>query len=610
MFGLDRQVERALELRRELDAAKLSRRELARLGLIAGSAHWAKGASLRAALAQTVPAIPLAPWRDELPIPPRLGAGGYSYNPADHQWCDRYPAQSAQCYELRIREHGHSFHKDLPQSMVWSFNGTFGGPVLDVRYGQPFCLYIENDLPADHVGYGNPETTSHLHNFHTATESDGGPWNWLKPGEHRIQHYTMCRAGFSDPQGAGNPYYRDTTGLAPGGTWWAQDGGDGDLRETLTTLFIHDHRPEFTAPNLYKGLFMMVRAFDQQDTGDESTGWKLPSGDYDVPLLFQDKQIVPDTGEMTYNQFAVDGFLGNYLTVNGKIRPYLEVEPRAYRFRLLNGGPSRFYRFVLRAGGRNVTFAQISESGNLLYMPRRNLQEIDLWVAERSDIIVDFSGMADRTEIIMSNTLKMRDDGRGEDVGKRLNPDDPANQILKLVVKSKGRSYPRFSLPNYFRPLPPPPDLSKVRRRLFKFERKNGMWAINGRFWDPDLDHANAASHIDPPHVVARDSAEIWTLDSSSGGWDHPMHIHFEEGQIIARNGVSIPVASRHRYDIYRLRQSRLDVLLRFRDFPRTDFRPTGGVPHTRDDHGRYVMHCHNVVHEDHAMMVTWTIRA
>jgi FtsP/CotA-like multicopper oxidase with cupredoxin domain len=603
MFSLDHASKRALQLRAELDAAKLNRRELAKLGLVAGSAAYAGGASLRQALGATVPVVPLTPWVDALPIPPNTNVGGYSYDHADHQWSAKYDADASRCMSIDMVEHDHKFHRDLLPSRVWSFDGTFGGPVHDAWYGKAFCFKLTNKLPTDHVGYAQPETTSHLHNFHTATESDGGPWNWLKPGTSRVQHYSMARAGFShDPAEFADP-------TAPGGTWWAKDGGDGDLRETLTTLFMHDHRPEFTAPNLYKGLFMMVRAFDTQDTGSESTGWRLPSGKYDVPLLFQDKEIVADTGEMTFNQFATDGFLGPYLTVNGKFKPFFEVEPRAYRFRLLDGGPSRFYRFVLRTGGQYFKFAQITRSGNFLPVPKKGLQKIDLWVAERSDIFVDFSGMADGTEIIMSNTLKMRDDGRGEQVGATLNPDDPANQLLKFVVRRRQASYPKLTLAKAFRPLPPLPDPSTLPRKVFKFGRTNGQWSIDGRFWDPDLDHTNAAIDFSP-HEVTRDTAELWVLDSSSGGWDHPMHIHFEEGQIIRTNGVAVPAASRFRTDIYRLRQSVHEVVLRFRDFPQSGYSPSSGqVEQTKADHGRYVMHCHNVVHEDNAMMTTWSIR-
>ena len=609
MISLDRDTRRALELRAQLDAAKLDRRELARLGLVAGGSAWAQGASLRKAIAATVPVAPLTAWKYPLPMPPVCQTrGGYDYEHADHQHSNRWDAAQSRCYDLDIVEHDHKFHGDLPASKVWSFEGTFGGPLVDARYGQAFCLRFNNKLPGDHVGYAQPEPTTHLHNFHTASESDGGPWNWLRPGKSRVQHYCMARAGFADRMGGGNPHYRDTTGQSRTGSWWAEDG-TGDIRETLTTLFAHDHRPEFTAPNLYKGLFMMVRAFDQDDTGDETTGWRLPSGEYDVPLLLQDKDIVAETGEMTYNQFAVDGFLGGYLTVNGGYKSYLEVEPRAYRFRVLNGGPSRFYRCVFRTGGKNVPFAEITRSGNFLPVPNKGLTSIDVWVAERNDIILDFSAFPERTQIIMSNTLMMRDDGRGEKTGKSLNPDSPANQMLKFIVRRKKPSYPKFTLPAYFRPLPPLPDLTKLPRKTFKLERKNGQWSINGRFWDPDIDHENAEDGFSP-NVITRDTAELWTLDSSSGGWDHPLHIHFEEGLIIRSNGSTVPESKRYRTDIYRMRQNKLEVVLRFRDFPQSDFRSSHEqAENTRGDPGRYVMHCHNVVHEDHAMMATWSIR-
>jgi FtsP/CotA-like multicopper oxidase with cupredoxin domain len=109
---------------------------------------------------------------------------------------------------------------------------------------------------------------------------------------------------------------------------------------------------------------------------------------------------------------------------------------------------------------------------------------------------------------------------------------------------------------------------------------------------------------------IRRNSAEIWTLESSSGGWQHPLHIHFEEGQMITQNGVRIAEGNRYRADIYRLGNNMMEIVMRFRDFPDTrGYSPSGGVNQTADN-GRYVMHCHNVVHEDHAMMATWSIKA
>ena len=185
---------RALELRAELDAAKLSRRELAKLGLIAGGSAYAKGASLRAAIAKEPAARPLTPWKDEMPVPPKTKVEGYDYSHADHQWSQRYDASATRCYEIKQREHNHRFHSDLEASTVWSFDSIFGGPVHDAWYGKAFCFRIKNELPADHKGYGSPETTSHLHNMHTATESDGGPWNWLTARTPRGSSITACPA--------------------------------------------------------------------------------------------------------------------------------------------------------------------------------------------------------------------------------------------------------------------------------------------------------------------------------------------------------------------------------------------------------------------------------
>ncbi len=212
-------------------------------------------------------------------------------------------------------------------------------------------------------------------------------------------------------------------------------------------------------------------------------------------------------------------------------------------------------------------------SGNFLPKPTLNQTSTDFWVAERNDIWLDFSAYPDGTEIIMSNTLRMRDDGRGEQVGSALNPDDPANQLVKFIVRRKQARYPKLKLPKAFRPLPPLPDPTTLPRKVFKFGRKNGMWAINDKFWDPDIDHDNAALNISP-NEVTRDTAELWVLDSSQGGWDHPLHIHFEEGQIIRTNGVAVPQGKRYRTDIYRLRQSVHELILRFRDFPMDGYSP------------------------------------
>lgn len=214
---------------------------------------------------------------------------------------------------------------------------------------------------------------------------------------------------------------------------WIDPASGGDLRETLTTMFIHDHRPEFTAANVYRGMVAMVRAFDDDDTGDEETGWRLPSGQYDVPLILADKQFDQDS-QLAFNQFSVDGWLGDKLTANGKIQPYMDVKRRKYRFRVLNGGPSRFYNLLLRKGGVNQPFDLISKSGNLLARTIRGATSLELWVAERSDIVIDFSRFKKGDKVYLCNNLVMMADGRGIDRGKTTNPDSVTNQILEFRI--------------------------------------------------------------------------------------------------------------------------------------------------------------------------------
>lgn len=581
---LDRQVAAALRLRDELNATRFTRRELSRMGLLAGSAYFGvRGLSLRRALAQTVTSPRTTPWKDRMPVPKVLDHAGHldDYKAEDHQWCKDYYEPKRE-YLLVAQRDFHSFHSDLPPSEIWSYGSNgFGGTMIDAHYGEPIMIRIKNELPRDHVGFGHPEISTHLHNFHNAVESDGGPWNWHGPGSYRDQHYTMCRAGFTDPR------YEETF---------------GDPRESLTTLFFHDHRPEFTSANVYKGLVGMFRIFDEQDTGEEGKGWNLPCDDYDVPLILADKQFDPRTGLMTFNQFAVDGFLGDKITVNGKIQPYFEVERRKYRFRILNGGPSRFYTLQLRQGGKSHPFTQITHSGNFLPSPRTNLTKLDVWVAERSDIIVDFSRFKAGDKVYLANSMVMRASGEGQDRGKSVNPDRVENQIVEFrVIEADGDD--KSSVPGFFRDLPVI-DTSKVaKRRTWKFEKTNGTWRINGKLWDPEIDH-DPANVGNPLVQVKANTAEIWTFESTSGGWDHPVHVHFEEGIAIKNNGSNIAPAARVRSDVHRMAGNKLEVFMQFRDFPDPKFYGRG----PKGDIGRYVIHCHNTLHEDHSMMASFTV--
>src|SRR5262249_37757972 len=150
---------------------------------------------------------------------------------------------------------------------------------------------------------------------------------YFERGQYFDYHYAMARAGFDS--GRFDPLV-------------------GDVNETMSTLWYHDHRVDNTSQNVYKGLAGFLLAFSEFDTGDELTGFHLPSfPEFDVPLLLGDKLFDPSSGLLCFDLFNFDGILGDKFVVNGKIQPFFEVQQRRYRFRILNGGPSRFYQLFL-----------------------------------------------------------------------------------------------------------------------------------------------------------------------------------------------------------------------------------------------------------------------
>jgi len=180
-----------------------------------------------------------------------------------------------------------------------------------------------NDLPAQNGGVGMNSVTTHLHNAHTPSESDGFPCDFFPSGKFYDQHYPNQLAGFG-------------TTHQP----------NGDPNESLGTLWYHDHRVDFTSQNVYKGLTGFYCLFNNQDTGNETTGFRLPGVPdpnnfyaplkYDVPLMLADRVFDPSTGILFFDLFNFDGILGDKFLVNGKIQPFFEVEPRRYRFRILD----------------------------------------------------------------------------------------------------------------------------------------------------------------------------------------------------------------------------------------------------------------------------------
>ncbi|AYC31192.1 bilirubin oxidase [Pseudomonas cavernae] len=512
---------------------------------------------------------------DRLTPAPTLTAnlGGGEAGRDEHQRYAELTVTPPRLYELHAVERDWRFHQDLPVQPVWIYqaNTPDFSPVILARYGYPLLCRIYNDLPPNHQGFGTPEISTHLHNLHCGSESDGFPGDYYSAnkfgptltaqGHFKDHFYPNILAGYDEFPAT-----------------------KGDPREALGTLFYHDHTLDFTAPNLYRGLAGFYLLFDDIDSGNEQDtnpqALRLPSGAYDYPLDFCDRRFDP-TGMLFYDQLNPEGILGDKVVINGKIEPVLRVARRKYRFRLLNTGPSRFYALSLvNANNAMQVFTYIANDGNLLPAPLKLQTRVELGVAERADIIVDFAKYPLGTELYLVNRMRQEDTRGPKDVK------DTGPRILKFVVDRNATDYSR--VPNTLRPLRPVTEAEKAsaKVRRWEFNRSGGLWTINEKLVDVQ----------NPRAKIPKGSHEIWELVNPEDGWHHPIHIHFEEGIILSKTvlgqNVPIPVHERGRKDVFVLGEDMtIRVFLRFRDF-----------------HGKYVMHCHNLIHEDHAMMVRWDI--
>jgi FtsP/CotA-like multicopper oxidase with cupredoxin domain len=615
-------------------ATGVTRRNVLKVGVLTGSSALAGARSAPAQVdcvaggCQLGCSPPTEPFVDPLPVPPvlpvrALSDRGFavppnqqpSGHPQDartepHQFRERFPPQ--QFFVSRMRPNpNHRFSEHpanlsrIPPQLVWGFNlggespadvGLFPGPTIVSRYGTPILVRRFNELAPDSSGFGRTEVSTHFHNFHTGPDSDGGPCDpvhtrFFGIGKFYDYFYTMARAGFDTPE------FRAT---------------NGDVRETLATMWYHDHRVDHTAENVYKGLAGFHIVFNEFDTGNEETGFRLPTfPQFDIPLILADKQFTSE-GEICFNLFNFDGFLGDKPTVNGRMQPFFEVLKRRYRLRILNGSTSRFYQLFLTNPDnptQSIPFWQIANDGNLLPRPIE-ITSTRLSNAERADVIVDFRKIWDRfgrpSRLWLENRLEQVN-GRGP-TGVILPPGNRAN--VQVEFRLVGPDNPPdgsfdpepVAFPNVpcspddcvFAPicLPPLPTdnaaspTDRIRlTRVFRFERGNGQWQINGQLMDCTRFR----------FTVQRNTAERWILRNNSGGWQHPIHIHLEHFRALRRNNRAIRCGNVEfsRKDTMRVGENEeIEIVMRFRDF-----------------RGGYPMHCHNTVHEDHQMMLLWQVQ-
>ena len=512
------------------------------------------------------------------------------------------------------------FHPGFPTqnpNSVWTFNGTIPPKLVQGKYGEPIIFRHHNRLPADvtaNNGFGRHTISTHEHNGHHGAENDGFTGAFFFPNQFYDYHWPIVLAG----RNTINTDASDPRASSPDGSG-GLNNVPGDWRETMSTHWFHDHMFSFTSQNVYKGNAAMFNIYSGLDRGNEGVNdgvnLQLPSGtakdfgnlEYDVNLLLADKAF-DSSGQLYFDIFNFDGFLGDAMTVNLIYLPYFEVERRKYRFRILNASVSRFFKYGLSDGSAMI---QIANDGNLLPTVVPQAVSDEQGIAERYDWVIDFSRYSIGSKVWLVNVAehangrKPRTDLTVAEALSGTSPDPCVGKFLEFrIVRNPAtpdKSRDLTANPN----LIPNPDLKDVpvsRERTFLFGSGGtqplpatdpaafvGPWGVStdgGSVYNASFGRISAA-----PKFGTR---EVWTLQNGGGGWDHPIHIHFEEGQILARNGSAsnVPAWEQGRKDVYRLRPGgSVTITLQFRDW--------GGM---------YMEHCHNTVHEDNAMLVRWEI--
>jgi FtsP/CotA-like multicopper oxidase with cupredoxin domain len=467
-----------------------------------------------------------------------------------------------------------------------------------------------------------------MHNGHNPGESDGFTGAYFFPGQYFDYRWPLALAGFDSI----NTKATDAFAGSPDG----YDGVTpirGDWHETQSSLWFHDHMIDATAQNVYKGDAATFNIYSAIDRGRE--GFKcnyadaanpnlcLPSGtgldwgnrDYDVNLVLSDKAW-DAKGQLYFNIFNLNGFLGDQMLVNWTWKPYLNVRARRYRLRLLNGSVSRDMGLVLVDDtGKRVPFHLVAIDGNIMQhavpFPNRELTDLpSMSIGNRYDIVVDFAGFEGR-KLYLVNIMEHQD-GRGPkgrvplaDVLSGRYVGDPAvGKFMEFRVVAYTGNDLSMKPSDYEEgkkamiPLVPitAQDLATARHHTFEYGRSGGTdgapWSVKtdgGQGLTADMHRSSTQEE--------RGTLEIWHFKNGGNGWSHPIHPHFEEARVLSRGGKPPMLWEKYaRKDMFSVgplpeQTDSIDIAIRFREFS-----------------GTYVEHCHNSQHEDHAMLRRWDI--
>jgi spore coat protein A len=557
---------------------KLNRRDAIKLSALAGAG--ALFLPRKLALAQASPT--LQPFVDPLPIPAVIS--------------------NVASVDIRMSQFRQKLHRDLPPTKLWGYNGMYPGPTIEARTGVPLDVQWLNDLPAehllktaiDHTLHGaesdlpDVRTVVHLHGAKVLPESDGHPEAWFTNG------FKKKGPTFSTPM---YHYPND---------------------QAAAMLWYHDHALGITRLNVFTGLAGMYFIRDQNEND-----LQIPKGRFEVPLMFQDR-FFNANGSLDYPvqdpgvprgvpPVWIPEFFGDTGLVNGKVWPLLAVEPRKYRFRMLNACNARFLHLTLvnsADAGEALRFFQIGADQGFLRRPVE-LPDLMMGPAERYDVVIDFTGKAGKSFTLMNDAPSPFPGGGGAD--------------LPYFMKFK------VTLPLSQRDRPLPTQIGEVERLEpgnADFRRQLLLSEVDDETTgDPDIGLlgtvANGGLHWSAPVTEnpRLGQTEIWELlNTTTDG--HPIHVHLVRFQVLNRQAFDLnlflstgevrligppqPPEANERAawkDVVKVYPGDPDngigsltrIIQKF-ELPRGSAFPRGTVL-------PYVWHCHILEHEDNDMM-------
>ena len=431
------------------------------------------------------------------------------------------------------------------QTPVLGYGGVVPAARIDVEQGTPITMTMHNQLPALHPTFKTPVSIStHLHGSASLPQYDGYASDLTEWSQRKTYHY---------------PNF-----------------------QPARTLWYHDHGVHYTAQNAYSGLASQYHLHDPDERR------LLPQGEYDVALTLSDMMFAAN-GSQLYDDRSHSGLWGDVILVNGVPWPLMKVKPRVYRFRLLNASLSRSYRPSLSTGD---PVHMVATDGGL--MPK--VQPVTQWrhgSAERYEFLVDFRKYkpGQRVELKNLSNPNNRDyDFTGKIMAFDVVADDGAPDLYKIPTEMRRKNKDGTDgalMAQEVMGLTQTKDMKVVNIRVQRDDSTN-EWNLNGESWKDVVDSEYKKVLASPD----LDETQVWEIQNNSGGWFHPVHIHLIDFKILSRNGRAPFAYEQGPKDVVYVGEGEtVKVIMKF-------------GPHR----GKYMVHCHNLPHEDHDMMHQFSV--